>query len=364
MTKILVESLKIKDYNSFREVINTKTLPLVNILESNIKADFDIIQLESQEDNVRILSDRFENDGKSILPLSECQIEARNTVRDKIISNYYGMEEVNCICNGNSFTTIALKDRYGLPVVTSLCKKCGLLMTNLHMTKQASNEFYEKEYRELYSGDEQSFDIFFEKQLAHGYAIYEKSKKYLSNSSSNILEIGCGAGGILKAFQNEGYNVVGIDIGNRYLEYGRNKGLELINSNAEALAEKYEGEFDLIVLSHVMEHFLDIDEEFAAIKKMLKSGGHIYIEVPGLKNIGAYGYNYLLYFQNAHIFHFHLDTLRQVMNYLGFDFVDGDECVCSIFKMGAEQINRDICENYYSDILNYMSVVEQIFFQS
>ena len=38
-----------------------------------------------------------------------------------------------------------------------------------------------------------------------------------------MLEIGCGCGGILKPFQNDFYEVTGIDLGGEFIEFGKTK---------------------------------------------------------------------------------------------------------------------------------------------
>ena len=74
--------------------------------------------------------------------------------------------------------------------------------------------------------------------------------------------------------------------------------------------------FDIIILSHVVEHFLDFSYEFSIIKKLLNGNGVVYIEVPCI--IREKPYNFLFSLQNAHAYYFSADTLETTMKLLGF----------------------------------------------
>ena len=56
----------------------------------------------------------------------------------------------------------------------------------------------------------------------------------------------------------------------------------LLRLQATELLEKIEGRFDLIVISHVLEHLDNPKDLLSKAKNLLKSQGHIFIEVPHL----------------------------------------------------------------------------------
>jgi len=47
----------------------------------------------------------------------------------------------------------------------------------------------------------------------------ENMKRGIANA--RIVEIGCGAGGILQYFKEKGNDVYGVDLGSEYIEFGR-----------------------------------------------------------------------------------------------------------------------------------------------
>lgn len=279
-----------------------------------------------------MISQRFADDGQAALSLSPSQREARDIVAAKLANGDYPQQPVPCLCGDSHDTLLAAKDRYGLTVHTQLCMACGQLRTSPRMTGAAYQAFYRDHYRDLYVGKEVDKEVFFANQFAHG----EKIAEFLASHQVNfqqVLEIGCGAGGILQAFAEQGCDVVGLDLGTEYIAFGQQKGLQLLPVTSATYLANHTRRFDLIILSHVFEHFTDTAAELACIARLLKPGGMLYIEVPGVKNLhNSYECDFLRYLQNAHTYHFELATLQQELARHGFVCVAGTERVAAIFR--------------------------------
>ncbi len=326
----------------------------VNVVNGNLDIK------DSTQNGESLLSERFNFDNESILPLDASQTRIRDSVTEKCASGYYKTEAVNCLCGGDSFKPIARKDRYGLSVNTVICENCGLLMTNPHMNQESYNEFYDIEYRALYNRKALTAEGFFNDQINKGEQIYRFVTK-ISNDIHRVLEIGCGAGGNLMPFHQNGIETLGIDIGSTYLEFGKQQGLNLLNIGSSELSADYTESFDLIILADVLEHFLDIRREFESIRKLLKRDGLLFVTMPGIKYIRSYGYNYLEFFQNAHIWHFTSDTLKQTMNWLGFDSLYTDERIVGLFRKSDRGFSIGDVTNHCPEIIEYMKAIEKLF---
>lgn len=311
-----------------------------------------------------MLNKRFKQDGNAQIELNELQNEAKERVMRDILSGKYSFERINCpICeNKTDFECLAEKDRYGLDCQTQICKKCGLLMTNPRMNQDAYNDFYMKEYRQLYSASEISSDRFFEDQVYHGtqilkYILEQTNLKSVLNKK--VIEIGCGAGGILKVFKDNGSTVVGMDLGEKYLNYGTsNWNLDLRFGTVLDLTKNEAP--DIIIYSHVLEHILDLEKELIQIKKICHKSTLIYIEVPGLLNIhNAYDGDFLMYLQNAHTFHFSLKTLTNLFTKYGFELVQGNEYVRGIFVLSEKNLENSSFSNEFDTNLQYLKRIEE-----
>jgi SAM-dependent methyltransferase len=99
-------------------------------------------------------------------------------------------------------------------------------------------------------------------------------------SVPTLCDVGCGSGQAMSAFKQTGYDAVGIepdpaarDLANRFGE--------VLEGTAEALPAKVAGmQFDVVLLSHVLEHCIDPAAALRNVKQLLAPGGTTIIEVP------------------------------------------------------------------------------------
>lgn len=284
-----------------------------------------------------MLSRRFANDGKRLEKLNGIQTAALQRHLSKLEQGPYRLEAAPCpVCTDADDLVLAEKDRYGIPMRVVICRTCGLIRTDPRLTGAHFADFYATEYRSLYGGHAVPEDRFFEAQIAHGDQIVRclQAAGCRVGAPTLVLEVGCGAGGILQAFRHRGAEIVGCDLGDEYLQFGRaNHGLDLRHGTLAELQLKRPA--DVIVYSHVLEHVLDLNGEIGRIGRALAPGGHVYIEVPSVKNIHqAYRGDFLGLLQNAHTFHFTAETLLNVMGQHGFDAIAATEDVSAIFVRG------------------------------
>jgi 2-polyprenyl-3-methyl-5-hydroxy-6-metoxy-1,4-benzoquinol methylase len=122
------------------------------------------------------------------------------------------------------------------------------------------------------------------------YVVPFIEKEVTIKAGMNVMDIGCGDGGVLIPFLDKGCNCIGIELdeiksnfARRFLAtYIDNGMVEIINQNIyeEKALEKYAGQFDLILLKDVIEHIPRQDEFIPYLKKFLKPGGYVYFGFP------------------------------------------------------------------------------------
>lgn len=284
-----------------------------------------------------MLAARYRNDGRPVIPLTPRQQEALALHRRKLAEGAYPAESRPCpVCDRAGGEPLAEKDRYGIPLGVVICPDCGLIRTEPRMTQAAYADYYNAEYRALYNGREHPDEAYFRSRLSHGRTIHDfvRTHGVRLDASSLVVDVGCGAGGILKAFQETGCRTIGCDLGDAFLDYGRRVGgLDLRHGFLKDLVA--EGPADLVIYSHVFEHILDVRAEIATIRSMLKPGGFVHIEVPSVKNLWKpYQGDFLRLLQNAHTYHFSLATVTNLFAREGFRLVAGDEAARALFTPG------------------------------
>jgi 2-polyprenyl-3-methyl-5-hydroxy-6-metoxy-1,4-benzoquinol methylase len=111
----------------------------------------------------------------------------------------------------------------------------------------------------------------------------------------NVLDAGCGGGGMPLSLAEEAGLVVGIDPAERFPDAGARLGRErgLINLNFALADGMYlpfqNGAFDLVLSHAVIEHVSDASLYLRECGRVLKSGGHMYLSTaPYLSFAGAH----------------------------------------------------------------------------
>ena len=306
---------------------------------------------------------RYFQVGKAHIPLNRIQLDFRDRVTDKIQQQKYRFEEVPCgFCGADVGEELAGSDRYGLEFHVKVCRDCGGVYTSPRMNQESYNLFYNEEYRPLYVGAATAGSEFFLGQVKHGeeiLQIVQQAQPGFNETSKVVWEVGCGAGGILQVFKSNGHRVLGVDLGEEYLEYGKTHyNLDLRSGTLLGLAKLPTP--DLIIYSHVMEHILDLNAELLLLNQLEGPQTLLYIEVPGIKNIHkSYGGDIMTYFQNAHVWHFTLTSLRRVFERHGFELVEGDEFVKAVFKKRNETSTAVNLGSEKDSVIGYVMSVER-----
>jgi 2-polyprenyl-3-methyl-5-hydroxy-6-metoxy-1,4-benzoquinol methylase len=225
------------------------------------------------------------------------------------------------------------------------------------MTEESYHDFYDHEYRNLYGGHDGPNLSFFNEQRDHGLHIYDLLSQHMSISHTSVLEIGCGAGGILDYFKKKGNMIFGVDLGSAYVSYGQQKGLDLKVGTLHSVPSDFYP--NIVIYSHVLEHLLDPLGELIRVRKIIKEKGLLYIEVPGVKSLL---YNscpdFLSYLQNAHISHFTLASLSNLLRAAGFEIIYGTEYIRCIAR--PAQTSREI-SNDYREVMSVLGKLERMY---
>ena len=250
----------------------------------------------------------------NFVDMSDSSLEAR----DKFISEIEGtnLEAQSCyLCGEHEFYDVSEIDRYGFYYPTGMCKQCGNVQQARYYDDETLELFYSKFYRRIY-GDSTPSSLFNAQKNGKGVAIFNFVKSV--SNPNKVLEIGCGAGGILSRFLDNNCEVLGLDFDENYLDYAQKNNITVKRGSIEQLGsnEKY----DLIILSHVLEHIKYPSDFLTKLSNHLANDGVLYIEVPSLDNVesGGYKYDLLRYLQNAHATHFTTKSLELMCKKSGY----------------------------------------------
>jgi 2-polyprenyl-3-methyl-5-hydroxy-6-metoxy-1,4-benzoquinol methylase len=294
--------------------------------------------------------------------INSSNIVVRDQIFDEVLNGAIKPHALKDALNTDDVQDILISeiDRYGLPHRTVLNLRSGLVRTDPYYDPEWLNRFYTKYYRDLYSNFKQTnIQDFFIAQLNKGNS-YFKYLIPLIQADAKVLEIGCGMGGVLLPFKLNGFNVKGIDLGLEFITIGNLAGLNLVNEDVDAVIEKNE-KYDLVILSHLIEHIVDVHLFLEKVKRVLTENGRVFIVVPGIRTISTtYKNNLHTYLQNAHCWSFTEKTLCALLVKCGFKIFLSNENVFCLAGVGQPELSYDL-RNEAIDILSYLKRVEGIY---
>jgi SAM-dependent methyltransferase len=137
--------------------------------------------------------------------------------------------------------------------------------------------------------------------------------------NARVLDAGCATGALIGFMQREGFtDLVGLDPSPvATAQVARAFHVPAIAGSFITPPGEI-GTFDLVVLSHVLEHIIDVQAAVAGLQSLVKPGGLVYIEVPDAARYHEHLVAPFHDFNTEHINHFSGPLLTRLMGSVGF----------------------------------------------
>jgi SAM-dependent methyltransferase len=150
----------------------------------------------------------------------------------------------------------------------------------------------------------------------------------LPNKNARILDFGCAGGGLLRALRDRGYHYLhGVDPSPACAEQVcAISGISAESGSLFAMPRDL-GQFDCILLTHVLEHVEDVRGALTNLLSVLSPGGLLYLEVPDATRYADFILAPFQDFNTEHINHFSPKSLDNACAGVGLDLVDSGERV-------------------------------------
>ncbi|MCF8095627.1 MAG: methyltransferase domain-containing protein [Desulfobacteraceae bacterium] len=146
------------------------------------------------------------------------------------------------------------------------------------------------------------------------------------NAGARLLDVGFGSGAFLEAAQSMGWKVAGVDPDPVSVESAVKRGLDVRHGGIEAYADM-PGCFDVVTMSHVIEHVHDPYDTLQTIYRLLKPGGFLWLSTPNIHSFGHeyYGRNWRGLEPPRHLILFNWYAIREILKKNGFTSIQKDK---------------------------------------
>lgn len=183
------------------------------------------------------------------------------------------------ICNETSFIEWGKVQAYSI----LKCSGCGIGITAPFSAKEQLLELNKGIYEV-----EQRIRIYLSRQneFKRRYDRYLKNIKKVK-SHGKLLDIGCNIGFFIKAAQEVGFEVTGVELNDGCAAYGRKKfNLDIYSKYLEDISFSDET-FDVITLFDVLEHVPDMHSFLEEVRRILKYNGLLVLQSPNFNSLMA-----------------------------------------------------------------------------
>src|SRR3954454_22183190 len=164
--------------------------------------------------------------------------------------------------------------------VVGFCHDCKLHVT----TPAPSGEDLGKYYPSSYYGSGRRFNRVVEWLLHHLYS-YRALQIERKQKPGKVLDIGCGRGLLLQKLRERGWEPQGTELSEEAASYARDRLGLPVSTNTLQDGDFPDGEFDLVILWHVLEHVHAPRAMLQEVSRILKPGGVLLVAVP---NFGSW----------------------------------------------------------------------------
>lgn len=207
--------------------------------------------------------------------------------------------------------------QHGLNLSTVVCEECSFVFTNPVPSRDIYERFYVEAYSKYYGhitpkpiGTKASAEP---PSVARKFSLVEQ---WISLPGSRLLEVGPGNGLFLYWAERRGCQVLGVEPSPEFCDALAAASLTYVQGALSDVRPETHGQFDIIFMTHVLEHFYDPNEALQHCRLLLKKNGIIAIEVPNvLKPFRSLDRYFLRY---VHLSSFSPQTLRAMLEKHGF----------------------------------------------
>ncbi len=250
---------------------------------------------------------------------------------------------MNCpIC----YSSNIVKDYFQIAISNNIDRKISFCLScNLYFCSNIPSQVKIKDYyNQKYSTRNNNLIKNILKYIFRYYRSYSQYKYVLDQTIPDyqyVLEVGTGDGMLLHLWKKHNCYVNGTEYNDNELQYASHKyGIEINNIEINDITRKY----DLILMSHILEHFSNLREVLRHSARILNTHGCVFIEVPHspLMPSDCDQQDLQDYLSTSHIYNFRPNNLQLLFKQEGFKIICIDRLFYNIPLHPGEKVKKSI----------------------
>ena len=206
------------------------------------------------------------------------------------------------------------------------CGECGLVFINPQPGAEEVAKYYPPNYGPYQENDVFKYGFLSRSvrkfiELFKKIGNYNQKTEHSGGESINYLDFGCGGGEYLEVVRklHPSWNLYGLDNNATACDNATKRGFRVFCGDAFAvnLPQNF---FDVVNMSHVIEHLHNPKGTVREINQMLKSGGALIISTPNFDSLAARIFRSFWFTTDSprHLFLFTTKTLFRMLREAGF----------------------------------------------
>ena len=209
------------------------------------------------------------------------------------------------------------------------CSQCSLAMTEPAPEPSVMDGYYPDTY---YGSGKKKFSGVIESLTVMGCKL--RAKKILkevsptspTESTSKVLDIGCGRANLLRHLKDLGCECYGTERA-KFPDDGQLDGIEIFKGSLSE-GEYKDNYFDAVVIWHVLEHLHDPFVTLDEITRVTRKDGIIAVAVPNFSSLQSklFKSNWFHLDLPRHLYHFNVENLCQALKLRGYSIQSVSTC--------------------------------------
>jgi 2-polyprenyl-3-methyl-5-hydroxy-6-metoxy-1,4-benzoquinol methylase len=272
--------------------------------------------------------------------------------------NYLKDTKVTCLCGSEENRRVyngLFDDRFGAPGNYDItrCARCGLEQTGPQPSPDQLKELYERYYN--FGGEADTFytkirEWFLLSSLYKLWLQWDGDISFhLRQGKGRLLDVGCNEGRTLSVYARNGFQAEGLELNELAAAVARQRGFMVFTEPLDKFNP--DKVYDVVVLSNVLEHATDPLEMLRDVRRLLRSGGQVWISCPNADSYWRrfFGRSWINWHVPFHLWHFTPITLTNLLKQVKFSvteistFTPGlwlAQSLCSAIASKAARANR------------------------